>query len=288
MPYTTLLYTLTDGVAEITLNRPEKRNALSVQMMDRLIELIKKAEGDDDVKVVILKGNGPCFCAGRDLADIGRMYGIEDPAPGEKVRRPPQRNSIIYVRKRAKALQTVLYSMKTTIAQVHKYCLGVGLAYAQMCDLIIASDDTEFGHPEQKLGGAGTTWTLINDILTMGPKKARELSLTGRRFYAEEAERLGIINKVVPKDKLDAEVNSLAESICLLPRDGLAIGKAYTHLAYDTLGMTSWYYHWYATQPQFMGQRWESDEFNWFKARRDKGLKASFEMRDSRFPDSYK
>ena len=156
-----------------------------------------------------------------------------------------------------------------------------------VCDFVIASDDAVFAHNEQRLGASGTMWTLPLSILHCGPKKARELHLTGRDFGAEEAERLNLINRVVPADKLEEEVEALTKSICLLPRDGLAIGKAYTNMTYDLLRMVSPFLQYTAAHPLVVGMKWAPDEISFVKERRDSGVRDAAHKRAERFSEEY-
>jgi enoyl-CoA hydratase len=270
-------------VAYITLNRPDKLNALTDEMLDAVLEGVRRAEEDDDVKAVVIKGNGSCFSSGWDLNEIGRMYGIADVKSGERARRPPQRKGLNLDRRRSEKFAAILLSMKTTIAQVHGYCFGAAWMIPLVCDFVIASGDATFAHTEQRLGASGTMWTLPLEILHCGPKKARELMLLGRDFSAEEAERLNLINRVVPGDQLEAEVASLTDAISLLPRDGLAIGKAYTNMTYDLLRMVSPFLQYSASHPLVVGMRWEQDEINFPKERRDLGVREAAHRRAERF-----
>jgi enoyl-CoA hydratase len=247
---------------------------------------VRRAEEDDDVKCVVIKANGRAFSSGWDLEEIGRMYGIQDVASGERSRRPPQRNGLTLDRRRSEKFAAILMSTKTTICQVHGYCFGAAWMLALVCDFVIASDDATFAHTEQRLGASGTMWTLPLEILHCGPKKARELMLTGRDFDAVEAERLGLINTVVPADKLDAEVASLTDKIRLLPRDGLAIGKAYTNMTYDLLRMLSPFLQYSAVHPLVVGMKWAPDEINFPKERRDLGVREAARRRAERFDGS--
>ncbi len=118
-------------------------------------------------------------------------------------------------------------------------------------------------------------------IATVGLKRAMDILTTGRRFDGKEAERIGFVNKVVPADRLETEVNSLAEMLGRLPRDGIAIGKALRHMTYEAMGLTSSFtqqgiFHTWATN-----MRWEKDEYSFFKARRDKGVTEGYKGRDA-------
>jgi enoyl-CoA hydratase len=283
MPDDSVLHEKSGHVYTMTLNRPDKLNAMTDAMLDSVLEGVRRAEEDDDVKVVVIKATGRCFSAGWDLEEIGRMYGIEDVQPGERSRRPPQRNGLFLDRRRSEKFAAVLLSMKTIVAQVHGYCFGAAWMLALCCDFVIASDDAVFAQTEQRLGASGTMWTLPLMILHCGPKKARELLLTGREFDAAEAERLDLINKVVPAGKLEEEVQALTNTISHFPRDGLMIGKAYTNMTYDLLRMLSPFLQYSASHPLVVGMRWAPDEVPFLKERRDLGVREAARKRADRF-----
>ena len=288
MPDDPVLHETRGHVQYLTLNRPDRLNAMTDAMLDSVLEGVRRAEENDDVKVVVIKANGKAFSSGWDLNEIGRMYGIKDVKSGEKVSRPPHRNALLLDRRRSEKFLAILMSMKTTICQVQGYCLGAAWMLGLVCDFVIAADDAVFAHNEQRLGASGTMWTLPLVIQHCGPKKARELLLTGRDFSAEEAARLNLVNKVVPLADLDAEVKSLTDAIGLLPRDGLAIGKAFTAMTYDTLRMTSPFFQYAAAHPLVVGLKWAPDEINFLKERRDLGVRDAAHKRAERYPDEYR
>ena len=288
MPDDVVLHETKGNVAYITLNRPEVLNAMTDAMLDSVLGGIRRAEEDDDIKCVVIRANGRSFSSGWDLEEIGRMYGIADVKSGERSRRPPQRNGLNLDRRRSEKFAAILLSMKTTIAQVHGYCFGAAWMIPLVCDFVIASDDATFAHTEQRLGASGTMWTLPLVIMHCGPKKARELLLSGRDFDAAEAERLNLINRVVPADKLQEEVDALTQAICLLPRDGLAIGKAFTNVTYDSLNMLSPFLQYSAVHPLIVGMKWAPDEVSFPKERRDMGSREAARKRAERFPEGYR
>ena len=283
MPEPSVLHEKQSYVYYITMNRPEKLNAMTDEMLDSVLEGVRRAEEDDDVKAVVIRGNGKHFSSGWDLNEIARMYGIEDVQSGQRAKRPPQRNGLFLDRRRSEKFAAILLSMKTTVAQVQGNCLGAAWMLALVCDFVIASDDAVFAHTEQRLGASGTMWTLPLEILHCGPKKARELMLTGRDFGAAEAERLGLINKIVPASELAGAVDELTGTISLLPRDGLAIGKAYTNMTYDLLRMVSPFLQYSASHPLVVGMRWAPDEISFPKERRDLGVRDAARKRAKRF-----
>jgi enoyl-CoA hydratase len=279
--YETILVEREGKVAKITLNRPEKLNAVNLQMFEELIKAIGEVEEDDDVNAVILKGNGTSFSAG---ADLEMVYFIYEGGTGKSnERRPSQRARLHRDRSLLETCRRLLYCWKPTIAQVHGYCIGVGLYLVQACDLAIAAENAKIGHPEQRLAFAGATFMLVNEILQVGPKKAREMLLTGKLIDGREAERIGYVNNAVPYEQLESEVATLAEAISLLPRDAIAVGKAQTSLAYDALGIAANINQAYIGHTLATNIRFEEDEYNFLRERRNKGAREAFHERDERW-----
>jgi enoyl-CoA hydratase len=173
---------------------------------------------------------------------------------------------------------------KITIAQAHGPCIGGGVYLLLTSDLAVVSDDCQLGFTEQRLGFSGSGIPVIPLLLyTVGLKKGLDILLTGRVFNGKEAEEMGLVNKSVPADKLDEEVNKLAKAMTLLPRDGIAVGKATRHLIYDSMGLTGGFTLGYSSHTLFTNLRWEADEYNFFRERRDKGTKTGFKARDERY-----
>jgi len=276
----TLLYEKRDGKAYITFNRPEKRNALTYAAFDRMMDCLADAERDDDVRVIVLRGAGGHFSAGHDLAEIGSEYGFD---PTGKGRKPSQRARLNFDRRHLNQFRDLFYCSKPTIALVRGYCVGAGLHIVEACDLAIASDEARIGHPEQKAGLAGAAYMTAWNILAAGPKKARELLLIADMLTPQEAVEMGLVNKVVPDGQLEAAGEEWAERIVKLPRDAIAIGKAAVNLALDSLGMTSQFAHGYVVHALSTNIRYEEDEHNFFKKRRDEGVRSASHGRESRF-----
>jgi len=191
-----LLVSTADGVCTMTINRPERRNALSWDVITGLRTATAAAKDDPEVRVVVVTGAGDrAFCAGADLggmADNASYAEVHD-ARGELAR-----------------LFLDFYQLgKPTIAKVRGYCLAGGFGLALSCDLVIAADDATFATPEINVG----LWPyMITVPLTrsMPPKKALELMMTGRRIDAAEADSLGLLTRVVPVDELDESVATTA------------------------------------------------------------------------------
>lgn len=274
-------YEARNGRAYITFCRDEKRNALTYEMFDRLMEHIDRAERDDDVRVIVFKSEGRDFSTGHDLAQVGGAeYGFsKDP----KARRPSQRARLHFDKRHVEQFRQIFYCVKPTLSLVQGYCVGAGLYIVEASDLAIAATDARIGHPEQKMGLAGAAYLTTWNILAMGPRKAREMLLLGEVVDGEEAARIGLVNKAVPPDQLEAAGEEWAERIVRLPRDAIAIGKAATHLALDSLGMTSQFVHGYISHALGTNIRYEPDESNFMKERRNKGVTGAAQAREERY-----
>jgi enoyl-CoA hydratase/carnithine racemase len=187
-------YLLDSGVAWLTIERPEARNALSKAVRDGLWTGVRRFSGDDDAKVLVITGAGEkAFCAGGDLKEMAAT-GLEVPEPDFL----PQFGRNIEVE-------------KPTIAAVNGVAFAGGFLLAQMCDLVVAADSAQFGVTEVKVG-RGAPWAVPLPLL-VGARAAMEILLTGDPIDAARAERLGFVNRVVPAADLRSEVQQLAERI---------------------------------------------------------------------------
>lgn len=274
-------YEARNGRAYITFCRDEKRNALTYEMFDRLMEHIERAEQDDDVRVIIFNSQGRDFSTGHDLAQVGGAeYGFsKDPG----ARRPSQRARLHFDKRHVEQFRQIFYCVKPTLSLVQGWCVGAGLYIVEASDLAIAATDAKIGHPEQKMGLAGAAYLTSWNILAMGPRKAREMLLLGDVIDGTEAARIGLINKAVPPQELLDAGEEWAERIVRLPRDAIAIGKAATHLAMDSLGMTSQFVHGYIGHALGTNIRYEADEVNFMKERKNKGTTQAAHARESHY-----
>lgn len=268
-------------IASIILNRPEKLNAATVKMLDEINEIVQKLEEDEDVKVIIFKGYGRCFSSGLDLTDLGFAHGFGTGQPGE--RRPSQRQRLQtdgphFLGRRA-FTQTILCCKKATIAQVHGYCYGSGFQIAMECDVVVAAEDTLFTHPGFRYIGPTTDVWLF--LLNAGLKKGKEMMLTGKPMTAREALDAGMINKVVPMEKLEEESWKMAEAMAQLPMDGIVLGKVQFEAALEAMGLGSAYTAAYLLHTLQTNIRYEPGEFNLFRERRNKGIKGAIVSRES-------
>jgi enoyl-CoA hydratase len=268
----------------ITFNRPEKLNAYDTKDNKELIEKIIKADEDDDIKIVIFKGSGKCFGSGFDVSNLGAHHGWGGPND----RRPSIRQRLLWDNRttwgRRGLMQTILTCSKATIAQVHGYCYGGHHQMAVACDITIASEDAQFTHPGYRYIGPMAEIALF--FHTMGVKKAKEMMLTGTPLSAQEALACGLVNRVVPLEKLDEEVNKMAGVIANQPADAIAMGKAFFEAAHDIIGDGTGYTVGYMTHTLQTNIRYEPDEFNLWAAKGKKGVKSALREREDHFKNA--
>ena len=205
MSFETVLYEAADGVARITLNRPEKHNALNHQMMDDLDTAFVKAGADDSVSVVVLAGAGPSFCSGYDLK--GGSYYITPPkgASGEDERWRVETAMAALADIEQRYLR-IWNCPKVTIARVHGNALAAGCYLQLLCDISVAADTARLGHPAAGVGSSSMPlWQFAMPL-----KKARYLLLTKRVIDGATAERFDLVTMAVPEAELDATVEGIA------------------------------------------------------------------------------
>lgn len=275
MSYKTLIYEKEKNAARIILNRPEKLNTLDlIGMSEEAVEFysaLDEAAEDDEVKVVVLKGNGPCFCAGERLDTVYSVYGGGTGKQGE--RRPSQRIRLNKDQQFMEGFKKIFLHPKITVAQAHGYSFGMATHLLLYCDFAVVTEDAQLGLIDQRLGAGGSGIPYIPIlIMTVGLKRALDLLLTTRLFDGREAAQMNLVTRAVPAEKIEEEVAKLVEALCLFPRDGIAIGKASRHLIYDTLGLSAGFAQGYISHTLFTNLRWEQDEYSFIKQRRDKGL----------------
>ncbi|MFR9807225.1 enoyl-CoA hydratase/isomerase family protein [Pseudonocardia sp. RS010] len=273
-----------DGpVGRLVMNRPEKHNALRFSDLDVLVEALHDLEDDDDIKVIVLKGNGKSFCSGHDYNDAAKSYGLEPGVDGAKPRRPSQRSRLARDRKLGENYKAFQYALKPVIAQVQGVCMGAGLYLVELVDLALAADTARFSHAEQRLGLAGNTWHLNSQILQYGQKRARELLLLGDEFDGPAAAEFGLVNRSVPEDRLEAAVEEWAARIAQHPRDALVTGRAMWQLALDSLGGSDQFARGYVGHTLGTNLRFEADEFNFLRERSRSGTKKAFAKREGHY-----
>jgi len=224
-----------DGVALITLNRPDSMNAMGGQLMPMLGRYLEQCRWDREVRCVVLTGAGRAFCAGGDVKEMGRRR-----APGEEGGDGGQPTSIIGAMDEAVAglresqyrSSYMLHTMpKPSIAMVNGYAVGAGLSLALAADLRIASDQARFGTAFRNVGLSGDFGGSFFLPRLVGMGKARELYLTAEMIDAEEALRLGMVNRVVPHDQLTEETFAFAAKLAAGPTGTYARMKQNLNLA---------------------------------------------------------
>lgn len=211
-----LLHATEGRVATLTLNRPDKRNALNGELVAALKSGLSAAAADDDVRVIVLRGAGKDFCSGADLAELER---IAEMGPEDSL-------------EDARSLGALFMQMrdcpKPIVAVVHGRALAGGCGLASACDLVVAREEAEFGYPEVHLGFVPA---LVMTILRrrMGEGRAFELVALGDRFGAETAERLGLVNQVYGADSFEADVEAYVTALARKPMSAVRLTKSLLH-----------------------------------------------------------
>jgi enoyl-CoA hydratase len=256
-----VLYEVRDGIAILTMNRPTFNNAQNSQMTYALESGFRRAVDDDSVKVIVLKGAGRHFSAGHDIG-----------TPGRDINKPFERESLwwdhtnkpgaeqLFVRE-----QEVYLAMcrrwhdlpKPTIAMVQGACVAGGLMLAWVCDLIIASDDAFFQDPVVRMGIPGVEY--FAHAHELNPRIAKEFLFLGDRMSAERAYQMGMVNRVVPREQLEAQTLEIAERMAKQPRLGLALTKQVINRVEEiqglraTMDMAFGYHHFAHAHSQVLG-----------------------------------
>jgi len=212
------------GVRRITMNRPEKRNALFHTLRGEILGALREADQDDSVKVSIIRGAGKCFSAGYDLG--GGNEGLDLPfftAGGDGQ----------WPRHVTEGWMSIWDLAKPVIAQVHGYCLAGGSELASGCDLIYVAEDAQIGYPAVRFGVPD----MHLHAWTMGMRKAMEAMLTGDSMSGTEAVEYGWANAAFPVDELDEKVLAVASKIAKIPADIVQINKRLVHRQMEVMGM---------------------------------------------------
>jgi enoyl-CoA hydratase len=214
-------------IATVTLNRPEKLNALNIAMRDEIDAVVRDLELDEVTKVVVIKAAGPSFCGGYDLKEIQAWNWA-----GKKTDPNVTRRAIRMSQERWMRLWNV---RQVTIAQVHGYCLVGGIDMIAVCDIVIAADDAQFGQPQARR--QGLIHTLGMYPIYIGPRKAKEWAFTGEAMSGSEAERLGLINHAVPLERLEQAVMDYAMKLTDIPGYMLYAQKDAVNRWFETAGI---------------------------------------------------
>jgi len=205
-----VIYDREGYVGSITLNRPEKRNALNPKVWDELDEAVAQAEKDADARVVLLRGKGKSFCAGLDLSPENELFSAVSETPSAT-------NKVVFYRevRRVQGIHTRLERLvKPTIAVIQRHCLGAGLELALCCDIRLCSEGTLFALPEARLAFITDIGGLQRLTKVVGPGHAREISFRAHPFDSEKAKAIRLVNEVYPDEEtLMAKSHEMAEEI---------------------------------------------------------------------------
>lgn len=225
--FETITYAVHDGVATITLNRPKKLNALNAQAFGDLGEATERAATDSGIRVVLVRGAGRSFSAGIDVTLLGQLAGTR----GGRFK--------TFLRIAQRPYRNLTQMEKPAVAAVQGHALGAGCQLALACDMRILTDDAKLALPEIRFG-------LIPDLggphaLTrlVGPARAKELVWTGRTLEAQEAERLGLANRLVPEDRLEKEAEEFARGLVHSPPIPVGLAKSVINHATEATLETS-------------------------------------------------
>ena len=241
----TVRYAVEGNVCTLTMDRPEVANAQNTQLIDDLDAAFDAAGADDEVRVVVLTGAGHHFSSGHDLK---ALVGDVEADEWRQMRDTPEgkfeHEKVMYFDRCLR----IRDFPKPTIAAVNGSCVAAGLMLACMCDLIVAADDAMFSNPVLRMTGAAVE--ILVEPWEMPARKAKEFLLASEKLSAADAERLGMVNRVVPADRLLAEAHELAEQVARVPPATAQVVKRSINKTLDLMGQRdAWDYH-------FMAHHW--------------------------------
>lgn len=269
MSYETIRLETDGAVARLTLDRPAMLNAINRAMIREIHAALDRVEADEGVRVLVVQGAGRAFSAGFDLKESAA-----EPIRGVAAWREVLRRDLDMTMRFWRLA-------KPTIAAVHGYCLAGACELAMACDITVASEDAVLGEPEIRFGSGPVTLIMP---WVLGLKKTRELLYTGDTVDAREAERIGMVNRVVPADKLEEEVQKIADKIAKVPGEVMRLTKIPLNRNYEIMGLReSVQYNLEASSLLNSVQVPEQIEFN--SIVRERGLKAALEWRDNRYQE---
>jgi len=235
--FETIRYDVDGAIATVTLNRPDAANAQNSQLIDELDAALDLADADDAIRVVVLAAEGKHFSAGHDLKEI-----LSEADEWARMRSTPEgklRHEQVMYWDKCLRLRDF---RKPTIAAVQGACAAAGLMLASMCDLIVAAEDARFSNPVARMTGVGVE--LLIEPWELGPRKAKEFLLCAETLDAAEAERLGLVNKVVPRKQLGAAAREMADKVALVPPITAQAIKETINRTLDLQGQReAWRYH---------------------------------------------
>jgi enoyl-CoA hydratase len=273
--YSSIRYEVEGRVVTITLDRPDRLNAIDERMPGELRDAVERADGDDSVHVIVVTGAGRSFCAGYDLQEFAEREG---PNPG--VQEMPWDPTVDFrmMAKNTADFMSLWRSPKPTIAKVRGHAVAGGSDVALSCDLVVMAEDALIGYPPSRVWGTPTTAMWVYRV---GAERAKRMLFTGDLIDGREAERIGLVLEAVPSAALDERVDEVAARIASVPRNQLMMQKLMINQAYENMGLGS-------TQMLatfFDGVARHSPEGMWWKRRAEEvGFRRAVAERDSGDP----
>ncbi|EKF42638.1 enoyl-CoA hydratase [Nitratireductor indicus C115] len=261
-----LVHTFEENVLTLTLNRPEKLNALTPDIYKALGDLIEEASGKDDCKAIVLKGAGRAFSSGFDL-----KLEVSHRSHAQKL------HTLQNVANRLR--WAIWRSPKPVVAAIHGYCLGGAFELMLPCDFTIASEECQLGEPEI-LFGAGPAFMMVPWMT--GHKRAKDVLLSGRRISAREALDMGLVTSVVASGTHEEEAERLVRTLCAIPAPAIAMNKRGINRAYETMGMGPHLESW-AESTAYLGYVIEEEGSEFQKILEREGTSAALRWRENRF-----
>jgi enoyl-CoA hydratase len=273
-----LLYEVDGRIATITLNRPERLNAITRGMPREIREAVEKANDDNEIHVIVLTGAGRSFCAGYDLVDYAERP--NPTAAGQDASSGPWDPMVDFamMNRNTQDFMSLWRSNKPTIAKVRGHAVAGGSDIALCCDLVVMAEDAKIGYPPARVWGVPTPamW-----VYRLGAEKAKRMLLTGDLVTGSEAAEMGLVLEAVPESELNSRVVALATRIAAVPKNQLMMVKLTINQAIDSMGLAQ-------TQmfaALFDGIARHSPEGVWFKRlAEEKGFKEAVRQRDSGEP----
>lgn len=275
MDFEALTYSVSDRTATITLNRPERLNAISQSMPGEIAQAVRLANANDSVHVILIQGAGRAFCAGYDLKNSA-----EAPRSQSRTQEMPYDPFIDFqsMDRNTQDFLSLWRSYKPTVCKIHGYAVAGGTDIALSCDLIVMANDAKIGYPPARVWGCPTTMMWVYRI---GAERAKRMLFTGDLVDGLEAERMGLISKAVPAHELDSATSAICDRIKGVPKNQLWMVKTTINAAYYNMGMQSVQ----TISTVFDGLTRHSPEGLWFKSRAEQaGFHEAVRERDSGAP----
>ncbi|MDN2564925.1 crotonase/enoyl-CoA hydratase family protein [Aquibium sp. A9E412] len=228
-----VLYEKDGRIARITLNRPEVLNAIDDELPRALAEAVERANGDAGVHVIVLSGAGRAFCAGYDLTYYAEAAAGAGNAVTQEMPWDPMQDYAFMMRN-TELFMSLWRSYRPVVTKVHGFAVAGGSDIALCSDMIVMAEDAEIGYMPVRVWGCPTTamW-----VYRLGPERAKRMLFTGDRIDGREAERLGLVLKAVPAERLDAEVEALAQRMATVPVNQLMMQKLVVNQAIEAMGL---------------------------------------------------